>query len=390
MYTTVKLKKNQDRRIKSGYLWVFSNEIEGTDREVKPGEIVYIRNASNNFVGMGFYNPNSLISVRLLSRHEEEVGLNFFKKRFIAALKYREDVYPAERSYRLVFGESDFLPGLIIDKYENYLSIKITAKGMYQFLPLIMEALESLLKPHSVFMRIDDNISKLEKISEESKWLKGSAQKEVEIIDGPLRFLIDIENGQKTGFFFDQRENRNKLQKYVYNKNVLDCFCYTGAFSLTASFFGAREVRGIDISKSALLLAEKNAKLNNRKNCSFLKDDVMEYLKKCDKPDRKYDMIIADPPAFIKSKKSFHAGLSKYIKLNTMAMLAIKKNGYLFTSSCSHHLGDDLFSKMIAEASKKARKKVQIIEFGSQSKDHPVLPAMPETKYLSSVLCRIG
>ncbi|MBN2407330.1 MAG: class I SAM-dependent rRNA methyltransferase [Elusimicrobia bacterium] len=385
---TIRLKKNQDKRIRLGYPWVFSNEIE----KISPAAVsktVRIESYDRRFIGIGYYNPNSLIAARILSRHETELDAAFFKKKLYAALRYRESVYPGSDSYRAVYGESDLLPGLIIDKYERTSHFRITAKGILDYLPLIIEAADSLGLADNIYVSADETAARLENMDALSYWAKGADPGPVTIKEHGLSLLADLERGQKTGYFFDQRENRLKLSGYVRDISVLDCFCYTGSFSLHASHFGAREVFGLDTSSAAVETAQKNAELNKLTNCGFVEEDAVSYLTQA-QPEKKYGMVILDPPALIKTKKTFRQGLKKYISLNALAMGCIEPGGTLFTSSCSHHLDFMSFLGVIRDSARTARRNVQIIEFGFQAKDHPVLPAMPETMYLKSAFCRIS
>jgi len=386
---TVQLKKNQDRRLRSGYIWVFSNEISGDVKgAAEPGSLVRIVSSDGRFMGIGHFNPHSLIAVRLLSRHEEAVDAGFFERAINAAFEYRKKVYPNLTSYRLVAGEADFLPGLIIDKYEDYCSLKIMSYGMKANLNDILQAIDRILNPSGIFYSIDERVSILEGMETASEWVKGSSPGGIEIIHGKAKFHVNIEKGQKTGFFFDQFENRKKIESYVAGRTVLDCFCYSGAFSVYCSLSGSESVTGVDISREAVEEAGENARLNNLNNCTFIEGDVFKFIREIN--SRKYSYIILDPPAFIKSKKDFKKGYNKYLQLNIAALKIIEEGGGLFTSSCSHHLDLYSFIKMLGEAAGKAKRRLRISEFGFQSKDHPVLAPMPETRYLKGAFCFVA
>jgi 23S rRNA (cytosine1962-C5)-methyltransferase len=389
MYKKIRLKKNQEKRIKNGHLWVFSNEIEKKPDGLMPGDIVRVNSLDGRFVGVGFYNPSSLIAVRMLSKHEDEINSRFFKKRISSALEYRKNILPGYSSFRLVYGESDLLPGLVIDKYENTLNVRIMAKGMMSCLDMIIEALDKLGIADNIYVSTDANTAKLENMDEINYWVKGANPGKITITEGGISFFVDLESGQKTGYFFDQRDNRFSIKDFVKDKKVLDCFCYTGSFSNFASFYGAKNVVGVDSSVNAIGIARGNTELNNLTNCEFMEEDVFSYIDGCIAKKNKFDVVCVDPPAFIKSKKSFHKGFKRYVALNAAAMRIVEKEGLLVSSSCSYHLDFTSFVKSLAGAAALAGRNIQIIKFGFQAQDHPVHPSMPETLYLKSAFCRI-
>jgi 23S rRNA (cytosine1962-C5)-methyltransferase len=389
MYSSVVLKKNQERRLLAGYPWVFSNEIASKDKGISSGDIVNVRTKDRKYVGTGFYNSNSLISVRLLTRSREIIDYTFFKKKFEAAIEYRRKICPGLESHRLVFGESDGLPGIIADKYGSCLSVKITAKGAQMHLKDIIRAAEVTTCADNIFVSTDRDTASLEKIDFASSWVKGSNPHHIKIEENGISFLVDIENGQKTGFFFDQRDNRDEVGRFSQNADVLDLFCYTGAFSAYAAKYGANTVTGVDSSGPAIENAALNMKLNGLRSCSFIKSDVFSLLESLKKSSRVYDLVIADPPALVKSKKDFFAGYKKYVRLNRLAIQVIRRSGVLFTSTCSYHMDTSDLLKAVSEAAAKVKRSIKVINMGFQAKDHPLLPSMPETLYLKGVFCRL-
>ncbi len=381
MQTKIYLKRNEERRILSGHLWVFSNEMEKIEGEPENGELVEILDSKNKFLGSGFYNKNSLIGIRLLS-HKGITDLSFLiKEKIFAAYDLRKIIYPERKSYRLVFSESDFLPGLIIDKYNNTFVLQVYSFGMQKNIGIIVDILKNELGAENIFSKNESYFRKLEGLHEEDEIYLGKINEEI-IEDGKLKYKINF-TGQKTGFYFDQGDNRFLMEIFCKGKKVLDAFCNSGGFGLHASSAGASSVTFVDSSSKAIEEAEFNFKMNSLKSGSeFIVSDVFDYLNKCIEENKRFDIVILDPPAFAKSKKSLPIAIKGYQKLNRLAMSILNENGFLVTSSCSHHLSEDNFIELIKKASIKTGKSIQLIDYNGASLDHPVLPAMPETSYL--------
>lgn len=377
----VVLKKDGDKRILKGHLWIFSNEVKEIKGNLKIGDIVEVFRFNGEFLGIGFFNPHSLISVRLLSREMLEIDFNFFKERISNAYKYRKILYPNSETFRLVHGESDFLPGLIIDKYNDFLSVQTFSYGMDLRLNLICDVLEDLFKPEGIIERNESPLRELEGLENRKGVLRGKVKETIFDDDG-VKFKIDLLSGQKTGFYLDQRENRKALRKFAEGKKVLDCFTNEGGFALHCAYTEAEEVIGIDISETAIAKAKENAELNNLKNVKFETGDVFDKLREYLNRGEKFDIVILDPPSFTKSRRKVKSALSGYREINSTAMKILNPDGILATASCSYHIDDEMFKDIIVESSILARRKLRLIEWRGASPDHPVLPSMPETKYL--------
>jgi 23S rRNA (cytosine1962-C5)-methyltransferase len=375
------LKKNEDRRIRSGHPWAFSNEIREMKGEPASGDVVELLAANGLALGIGLYNPHSLIAVRLLSTQIEEVGFDFFQRRIERALALRKMVYPDSTSFRLVHGESDLLPGLIVDKYNDYLVVQTFSYGMDIRLTMICDALESLLCPVGIIERNESPMRQLEKLPLKKGVLRGTINPTV-IVEHEIRYTVDLLEGQKTGFFLDQRENRAAMRRYCSGARVLDCFCNDGGFALNASRGGAENVIGMDVSQDAVQRASNNAQLNQIGNVKFEKADAFEKLKHLHSASKKFDIVILDPPAFAKSKKSVPAARRGYRELNALALRLVKENGILATASCSHHIEPDTFLDIVDETARKHGRQLQLLEWRGAAPDHPTLPAVPETRYL--------
>ena len=389
MTTKVILKKNEERRIQSGHLWVFSNEIAEVKGEPANGDFVEVFDYKNTFIGKGFYNRNSLIAVRILKMKEGEDFNSFVKEKILSAFKLRKEFYPDRDSFRLVFSESDFLPGLIIDKYNNTYILQVYSVGMEKNIRIIIDILKNELEAENIFTKNESYFRKLEGLPEEDKIYSGEIKNEI-IDDGVINYKIDFSTGQKTGFYFDQNDNRFFIEKISKGKRVLDAFCNSGGFGLHASNAGAESVTFVDSSRPAIKSAEENFHLNDLKSKNeFAAEDIFDYLNNCKEQNRFYDLIILDPPAFAKSRKNFPTAIKGYEKLNKLALQIANDGGFLAASSCSHHLNETDFIKTVNQAAVKAGKRVQLIHFNRASLDHPQLPAMPETSYLKFAVFRV-
>uniref|UniRef100_A0A7V1EJ22 Class I SAM-dependent rRNA methyltransferase n=1 Tax=candidate division WOR-3 bacterium TaxID=2052148 RepID=A0A7V1EJ22_UNCW3 len=359
--------------------WIFSNEVIKSENP-SPGEVVKVEERKK-VIGTGFYNPHSLITVRLFSDKEEDFSKEFLFNRIKNALINRSNL---GESFRLIYSESDRLPGLIIDKYKNFFVVEINCLGMDKRKELVFQTLKEIFNPEGIYEKPDQNLRKLEGLESENKLVYGKIPEVVEIEQDGIKFLVDIINGQKTGFFFDQRENRQKLAEYATGQ-ILDCFCYTGGFSLYTAKKG--NVLGIDSSEKAIEIAKKNAFLNHLE-CDFACEDVFKALRKLYNENKRFDTIILDPPSFTKSKKKKFDALRGYKEINLMAMKLLNEGGILFTSSCSYHISNEEFLNMLRDSAKDAKRNFLIIHQGKQSKDHPVLLNFPESNYLKAYFLR--
>lgn len=382
------IKKNFDKRIRFGHLWIFSNELAEIPR-LEPGSIVEVENQNGEKFGLGYYNPHTLIAVRLV-KTENEIDEQFFIKRILACKKLREQFYPDETCFRLVYSESDSLPGLIIDKYDNYFSLQILTAGMYRLKEMIINALLSLF-PNTIGIILKNNskLTELENIPIEDTILYGSIPDEIITSECGIRLAISLHGSQKTGYFLDQRENRLFIRRLVKGKRVLDCYCNQGGFALNAAYAGAAEVVGIDSSASVIERAERNTLLNSFTNCNFIHSEVESYLINQIDKHNSWDLIILDPPAFTKSRSALPKAIAGYKKINRLALKLISDGGFLATSSCSHHVDEEAFLEIATHAAYKAGRRLQLIWRGNQAADHPIMPEMPETKYLKFLVFRV-
>lgn len=392
--TKVILRKNEERRVQHGHLWVFSNEIAKIEGEALNGDVIQVFDSRNNFIGCGFYNANSLIAVRIISQKEEVDLSSLFKERLHAAHNLRKSVYPNRNSFRMVFSESDFLPGLIIDKYNDTFVLQVYSAGIEKNVETIVKILKEDFSAKNIFSKGEEYFRKLEGLAIENKIYLGEISQDKlgeEIIDdGHVKYKVNFSTGHKTGFYFDQCDNREFFGKLCSNKSVLDCFCNSGGFGLHAAVNNAASVVFTDSSAEEIKNAQDNFLLNGLNNkTEFIQSDVFDYLEKCKTEKKKFDIINLDPPAFAKSKKTIATAIKGYEKLNRLAMELLNDGGILCTSSCSHHLTEEMFLGAISTASLKAGKKIQLFYSNNASLDHPSLPSMDETVYLKFAALRI-
>jgi 23S rRNA (cytosine1962-C5)-methyltransferase len=386
---TIKLKAHEERRLRAGHLWVFSNEIDAVDgfRAIAAGSLCKVVDARNKSLGVGYVNPHALMAVRLLSSNPNaNIDVDWFVRRVRSALALREAIYPGPY-YRLIYGESDGLPGLIVDRYGDVLVLQISTAGMEALRPLVIEALQAVLTPRGLLLRNDVAMRETEGLVSEVQEI-GLVPDTVEIEEGGVRFDIPLRTGQKTGWFYDQRDNRERLSRYVSGKRVLDVFSYIGGWALRANRFGAATASCLDSSAPALEMAQRNAALNGVE-LETIKGQALDMLKQLRDQQRLFDVVIVDPPALIKRKKDAEAGLEHYASLNRVAMQLLVPGGVLVSCSCSHHLDIDQLQRVLLRESRSAGRRLQILEQGGQGPDHPVHPAIPETRYLKAYFCRV-
>jgi 23S rRNA (cytosine1962-C5)-methyltransferase len=377
------LHKDHERRLLLGHPWVFSNEIASDVKSYEPGSLVDVYTHGGTFVGRGYINPHSLIAVRLLSRQRHTIDGEFFRRRLEAAWRRRQRWYPEAHAYRLVYSEGDLLPGLIVDRYRDTLVLQTLTLGMELRTELICDALETLLQPRAIIARNDVGVRALEGLPLQKTVLRGEVPEPVEVWEGDLRFLVDPWEGQKTGFYLDQRDNRWALRPFLGGPRVLDAFCYTGAWALHAARAGAGEVIGVDESGKALQWARQQAKDNGVDGaCQFVAADAFQYLKEADERRERFDAVVLDPPAFVKSRSKLREGLHGYWEINRRAMRLVKPGGFLISCSCSHHVEPETFRVTLARAARAARRQALLLEMRSQAKDHPILLPLSEAAYL--------
>ncbi|MBS0350481.1 MAG: class I SAM-dependent rRNA methyltransferase [Proteobacteria bacterium] len=391
MFKRLHLRKNEEKRLIQGHLWIYSNEVDTQKSplaQFSSGQLIEVVDARGNFLGTGYINPHTLLCGRLLTKNPHtEINLNFMAQRIQQALDLRQKFF-SQPFYRLIYGESDLLPGLIVDRYGDLLVVQITTAGMEQLRELIIYALKDVISPKAILLRNDHGMRATEGLPEYVCSALGEPEKQYLIQENDAQFLVAPWTGQKTGWFYDHRENRRQLQRFVKGKKVLDVFSYLGAWSIQAAKCGAAEVWAVDSSAAALEQCQQNAELNQLKSTIHLcHNDAFDQLKKFIEAKKQFDVIVLDPPAFIKKRKDFSSGFLAYKRLNTLALQLLSNNGILISASCSHHLSLEDLQNVILAASISAKKPVRIIARGHQGLDHPVHPAIPETDYLKCIFC---
>ena len=395
MGAIVTLKKGEGRTIKAGGAWIFDNEIDTITGRFKNGEIVTVHDFDGYPMGKGFINQNSKIRVRMMTRKpDQEIDDAFLRMRVKNAWEYRKTTVDTS-SCRVIFGEADFLPGFVVDKYEDVLVVECLALGMEQFKEKIVEILKELLEEdgiqiRGVYERGDANERKKEGLSKVKGFIGEEFDTNVEIVENDVHYLVDVVNGQKTGFFLDQKYNRLAMQRICKGKKVLDCFTHMGTFALNAGIAGAADVTGLDISEYAVSQAETNARLNHLENTvHFREANVLDELPKLAQAGEQYDVVILDPPAFTKSREATKNAIKGYREINMKGLKLVKDGGYLATCSCSHFMTQELLAKTVKEAAKATHKRLRQVEFRTQSPDHPILWAADESYYLKFFIFQV-
>ena len=372
----------REKRVYSRHPWIFRSDIDKTEGAITPGDVVSVYSARGKFLAKAFYNPNSQIALRIMSWKDEEIDRALIFRRVHEAVEYRRS-FADLKSCRLIFAESDRLPAMIADAFGDVIVIQCLALGMERFKQDVVDALVEELHPAGIWERNDVPVRKLEGMEMTTGLLYGEVPDRVEMTENGVRFLVDVKEGQKTGFFLDQKENRAAIAPFVKGKRVLDCFTHTGSFALHAAHYGAREVTGVDISEYACDFAAENARLNGVEDrVRFVTANAFDLLAEESREGKKYDVIILDPPAFTKTRSAVESAIRGYKEINLRAMKMVEPGGYLVTCSCSQHVTPDLFRKMVLDAASDARVLLRQVEFRTQGKDHPILPSSPETEYL--------
>ena len=389
------LKKGEGRTVKAGGAWIYDNEIDRIDGEFENGDIADILDFDGYPMGKGFVNTNSKITVRMLSRRKDAViDEEFIRQRVSDAWEYRKETIDTS-SCRIIFGEADFLPGIVIDKFEDVLVVESLALGIDRLKPVIVDALIEILKKdgikiRGVYERSDAKVRLKEGMEPSKGFLSAPFDTKVQITENGVKYIVDVEDGQKTGFFLDQKNNRAAVQKLCKGKKVLDCFTHTGSFALNAGVAGAESVLGVDASELAVLQAGENAALNGLEDrVKFECADVFELLPELEEKGEKYDVVILDPPAFTKSRNSIKQAVKGYREINIRGMKLVKNGGFLCTCSCSHFMDPDLFAKTIREAAAGAHKRLRQVEFRTQASDHPILWAADSSYYLKFYIFQV-
>jgi 23S rRNA (cytosine1962-C5)-methyltransferase len=384
------LKRKISPRVPNGHPWIFNNEVEKMEGSPEPGDIVEVVSHDKKFIGKGYFNPQSQIVVRLLTREKkDEINEKFFHDRIAACWNYRKKIGYTENC-RLVFGEADDMPQLIIDKFNDYFVIQTIALGMDRWKPAIVKALEDIFKPKGIYERNDVPVRELEGMPQQKGFLSAPFDPKIIINENGLKFNVDIENGQKTGYFLDQQDNRRAIKNIVKGADVLGAFTYTGTFEIHAAHYGAKSVLGLDISANAVEQANKNAALNGLdKICRFETANAFDVLKQWGKEEKRYDVVMLDPPAFTKSRETIQKAITGYKEINLRGMKLIKPGGFLVTSSCTSLVEPHLFKEIIEMAAKDARRKLRQVVFQEQSSDHPIRWNLENTRYLKFLIVQV-
>ncbi|MEG0772507.1 class I SAM-dependent rRNA methyltransferase [Clostridium sp.] len=384
------LHKGKGRNAEGGHLWVYTTEIEQYDGEYQNGDLVEVYNFRGDFIGKGYINDVSKIAIRIMTRDiNEEIDKDFFRRRLHAAWEYRKKVVDTS-SCRFLFGEADFVPGLIIDKFEDYYVIQSLALGIDKYKDIVVELLVDEFGAKGVYERSDAKVRELEGMEQVKGFLTEPFDTMITITENGVKYYVDLENGQKTGFFLDQKENRAAIHKLCKDATVLDCFTHTGSFALNAGVAGAKSVLGVDISEHAVDFSRRNAELNGLQDTvKFECHNAFDILREWSREGREYDVVILDPPAFTKSRSTVQSATRGYKEINLRGMKLVKRGGYFITCSCSHFMNPDLFKETIADAARDARVSLRQVEFKTQSPDHPILWNSDESYYLKFYIFQV-
>jgi 23S rRNA (cytosine1962-C5)-methyltransferase len=384
------LKKKIGLRIENGHPWIFGNEIAETEESANPGDIVTVFNGDRKFIGKGFFNPRSQIAIRLMTRNENDViDGSFIRNRIEAAWLYRKKIGYTENC-RLVFGEADGLPGLIVDKFGHHFVIQTLALGMDVWKSAVVISLQEIFKTNKIYERNDVPVRELEGMIQQKGFLSDPFDTKIIMNENGVQLEVDLENGQKTGYFLDQQDNRRSIRHIVKDADVLGAFCYTGSFELHAGYYGAKSVLGLDISEHAVAQAKHNARMNGlQEKVQFEALNAFDVLKKWSRETRKFDVVMLDPPAFTKSRENIGKAISGYKEINLRGMKLLRSGGFLVTSSCTNLVSPDVFLDTIRSAARDAGKKLRQVVFQAQSPDHPIAWGLENTHYLKFLIVEV-
>ncbi len=389
------LKKGEGRTLRAGGLWVYDNELESVTGTAENGDLVLVKDCNGYALGIGFINRNSKITIRLLTRNKDAViNEDFFRKRVQDAWEYRKKTVDTS-SCRVIFGEADYVPGMVIDKFEDVLVVQSLALGMDRYKMVILELLkEEMAKDgitiRGIYERSDAKVREQEGMKREKGFLSEAFDTKVQIVENGVKYIVDVEDGQKTGFFLDQKYNRLAIQKLCKDARVLDCFTHTGSFALNAGIAGAKEVIGVDASDLGCRQAEENARLNSLEHTvSFVCADVFELLPELEEKGEQFDVVILDPPAFTKSRNSVKNAMKGYREINMRGLKLVKPGGFFATCSCSHFMTPELFTEVIGQAAKSVHRRLKQVEYRTQAPDHPILWSSEESYYLKFFIFQV-
>ncbi|MFA6079485.1 MAG: NAD(P)H-hydrate epimerase [Candidatus Omnitrophota bacterium] len=390
-YKTIRLREGKKGRIVPGHPWIHKAQMQKTDPAIKPGDIVTVQKSDGSFLGRGYFNPRSGMAARILTFNEELIDKRFFTAKITAAAEKRKKLLETTNAYRAVFSEADSLGGLIVDVYKDTAVFQVLTLGMERQKEAIVDCIREALKPEFIYEKSESPYREIEGMKDARGWWGDKGNSVVEIFEGSIRFLVDIEKGHKTGFYLDQRKSRAAMEAFAKNKKVLDLFCYTGGFSISAAAYGASSVRGVDIKEDWLEIARKNVLLNGIPgNIEFTKGNAFDVLRDIYKSGEKFDVIIIDPPSFLRKRESIENASKGYKDLNLIAMKTLNEGGTLATFSCSHNMPNEIFSDILKRAAADAKKKLDILKRCHQAEDHPIVKAIPETQYLKGYFMKVS
>ena len=384
--TKITLRKTRETRVRSGHPWLYASEIERVEGESAAG-VAEVHSAKGTFLARALYNPASQIALRILTTHDEPIDADFFARRVRTAWEYRQRFCDVN-SCRAIYAEADFLPGLVVDKFGGVLVVQVLSLGMELWKRELTDILVEVIRPEGIYERNDVPVRRLEGMQETTGLLYGDVPDRVPMVENGIVYAVDVKHGQKTGFFLDQKENRAAIAPLCPGARVIDMFCHNGSFALNAAKYGAREVTGVDISEEALAVARDNARANGL-DANFEAHNCFDLLRALSDQGEKYDLVILDPPAFTKTRQMTERALRGYKEINLRGMKLVPDGGFLVSCSCSQHVDDAAFTAMLNEAARDAKKKLRMVEFRTQAKDHPILPASPETKYLKCAILQV-
>jgi 23S rRNA (cytosine1962-C5)-methyltransferase len=374
----------------SGHLWIYAGFVHAVNGEPQAGDLVDVVTPNGRFYARGLYNPDSKIRIRIVTFEDEPIDEAFWRGRIAQALRLRQRVVSETNAYRMVYGESDRLPGLIVDRYANLAVMQTLSVGMDRRKELLADLLCQEANVHRVYLRNDAKSRMLEGLPVATGFLRGDGPTTFEVQEGAARFLVDIAHGQKTGWFCDQRENRLAAARFASGAEVLEVFCHTGAFGIHAALGGAKSVEGLDVSEEALALARRQAQLNDvQDRCHYRAADAFDDMRQLEQAGRRYDLVLLDPPAFARSKQAVPRALAGYKDVNLLGIRLTRPEGILVTSSCSHHVSEQDLWRAIGQAAHDAKRQVRLLEQRGQASDHPILASMPETRYLKCFILQV-
>ena len=381
------LRKTRETRVRGGHPWIYASEIDKTEGECAPGDIIDVYSCKGTMLGRALYNPRSQITLRMLTTQDEPVDEAFFRSRLTDAWEYRKRLCDTQ-SCRVVYSESDFLPGLVVDKFGDVLVMQTLSLGMDMRKDMLARLLCEITGATGAYERNDVPVRRHEGLEMQTGLLLGEVPDRVEMVENGILYQVDVKHGQKTGFFLDQKQNRAAIAPLCPGARVLDCFCHNGSFALNAAKYGAKSVLGVDISEDALDVARENAARNGL-DVAFEAHNCFDFLREQTDAGEKYDLVILDPPAFTKSRQAVESALRGYKEINLRGLKLTRPGGFLVTCSCSQHVSTEAFQEMVNHAARDAKKRVRLVEYRTQALDHPILPAAPETKYLKCMILQV-